>query len=145
MADGFTTSGFKELDASLAQFTKATERNILKRTLTKALTPFVERAKQLVPVHEGHLRDSIVIGTALTGRGKAVERAEPKGGVRMYAGTANRNGVPREFGSERSRAEPFMRPAWDETSQGMVDTIRTELAAQIDAAAARAIRKANRK
>jgi len=135
-------SGWRELGDALGELKKSTERAVLRRTAVKALTPFVERAKQLVPVHEGHLRDSIVIGTTLNSSAKAVERAEPKGGVRVFAGTANRNGVPREFGSERSPAHPFMRPAWDQTSAGMLDQIRTDLSTDIEATAARAARKA---
>ena len=91
-------SGFKELADALAQFNKSTERTVLRRVVTKALQPMLERAKQLAPVHEGHLRDSIVLGNNLNRNAKAQDKIEPRQGVRVFVGTAARNATPREFG-----------------------------------------------
>lgn len=140
MTDSVKVSGFRELDQALAGLSKSTERNVLRRTATKALQPFVDKAKSLVPVDEGRLRDSIVIGQRLSRRAKAADRNDPKQGVRVFAGTANRNGVPREFGSERSPAQPFMRPAWDATKDNMLAQIESELGRDIERTAARAAR-----
>ncbi len=142
MTDGMKISGFRELSDALGELKKSTERSVLRRTAVKALQPFVDRAKQLVPVHEGYLRDSIVIGTQLSKRAKAADRVEPRSGVRVFAGTANRNAVPREFGSIRSPAHPYARPAWDATKDGILDQVKTDLAADIEKTAARAARKA---
>lgn len=142
MARSFRISGFRELDQALAELPKSLERNVLRRVATKALQPFVERAKSLAPVDEGNLRDSIVIaGSGLSRGAKAVDRAEPKQGVRMYAGTANRNAVPREFGSIRAPAHPFMRPAWDATSEGMLKSVAADLGPEIERTAARAAKR----
>lgn len=136
--------GLRELSASLEELGKSLERSVLRRTAVKALEPVRDRAKQLAPVDDGHLRDSITIGNRLTRSARSADRAEPRQGVRVYCGTANRNAVPREFGSIRSPAEPFMRPAWDSESRGMLDTIGRELGPDIERSAARAARKAGR-
>lgn len=138
-------TGFRPLADALAEFKKPTERAVLRRTAVKMLQPMVARAKDLAPVDEGHLRDSIVIGSQLTRRAKSVERAEPKGGVRVYAGTASRNAVPREFGSERSRAQPFMRPAFEGAGDQMVEIGLKELADDIERTKARVAARALKK
>lgn len=139
--DTIKLTGFKELDAGLAQFKKTTERAILRRVAVKALEPVAERAKQLAPVDEGDLRDSIVVGTNVNKAARADARRDPVQGVRVYVGTSNRNGVPREFGTVRSAADPFLRPAWDTEQDGVLDTVKEELAAEIDKTAARVAKR----
>lgn len=133
--------GLRELSAALEGLGKSLERGVLRRTAVKALEPVRDRAQQLAPVDEGHLRDSIVIGNRLTRSAKAADKAEPRQGVRVYCGTANRNAVPREFGTVRSAADPFMRPAWDSESGGMLDTIGRVLGPDIERTAARLAKK----
>ena len=131
-------SGFKEAHDALGTFKKSTERALLRRVATRALEPFVERAKQLVPVNEGNLRDSISIGTKLTRGARREAKRDPVQGVRMFAGTANRNGVPREFGSVRSAPDPFMRPAWDSLKNSMAQSVLDDLGQEIERTAQRA-------
>lgn len=137
----FTITGFKELDKALAEMPKATERSVLRRVAKKALEPMLERAKQLAPVDEGTLRDSLVIGSRLTGRARKADKQEPREGVRLFMGTANRNGVPREFGTVRSVATPFMRPTWDSMNRKALDVILSDLGEEVEKAAQRAARK----
>lgn len=133
--------GFRELDRALAQLPKATERSVLRRVAKLALEPVLERAKQLVPVDEGRLRDSLVIGSSLTSRARRADKAEPREGVRVFMGSASRNAVPREFGTVRSAAQPYMRPAWDSQRVTSAKIVFTELEKEIKKAAARAARK----
>jgi hypothetical protein len=42
-----------------------------------------------------------------------------------------------EFGTPRTAAQPFMRPAWDATQDQVLDSIKGELATQIIATAKR--------
>lgn len=143
MADLVRLEGFRELSDALGELKKGTERSVLRRVSTKALEPFVERAKELAPVDDGDLRASIVIGNKLTDRAKRADKKHPRAGVRVFAGTANRNGVPREFGG-KDPAQPFMRPAWESTKDAMLETVKADLRTEIDKAAARAARKARR-
>lgn len=137
----FKISGFAELEKALADLPKATERSVLRRVAKKALEPILERAQQLVPVDEGNLRDSLVIGSRLTSRARRADKREPREGVRLFMGTANRNGVPREFGTVRSRAQPFMRPAWDSEKANAFKIVLTDLGDEVEKAAKRAARK----
>lgn len=144
MPDGFkiTLEGARELEAALGEFAKGTERGIMRRVAIKALEPTIERARELVPVHEGNLRDSLTVGTKLTKRARAAAKRDPVEGVRVFAGTANRNGVPREFGTARTKPEPFMRPAWDSTRFQVLDNVMTGLSVEIEKSRKRAERKA---
>ena len=154
-------TGLEGIDAALREIKQSTGKAAVRRVLTRALEPVRDTAKQLVPVHEGRLRDSIVISTRL---GKSAARAARKmtatessvaamrgigeasrGSVTVYVGTANRNGVPREFGTVRSVASPFMRPAWDANKHRVLDTIQSELGAEIMKTAERAARRGGRK
>lgn len=139
---GIELTGARELHDALGELTKATERTLLRRIATKALEPIVARAKELAPVDSGELRDSITIGTKLSKRARRAARADKADGVTVYAGSADRNAVPREFGTIRSRAEPFMRPAWDEGKHGALDYVRRNLGSEIEKTAARVARRA---
>ena len=133
MSGSFKLTGARELDQALGELKKSTERSLLRRVALKALEPMRDRAKQLAPVQEGRLRESIVVGTTLSRRAKKSERAEPKGGVRVFVGTAKRNAVAVEFGTFRAPAHPFMRPAFDSEGPKAVGIVETELGAMIAA------------
>lgn len=146
MAETFRLRGLRELHDALGQFDKATERRTLTRVAKKNLEPFAEKAKQLVPVDSGFTRDSIIIGTSLNRNAKRQDRNQPKNGVRVYAGTSARNAVPREFGAVWKdgtvlKAQPFMRPAWEATKDKMLNSVKADLASEIEKTAARAARK----
>ena len=134
MSDDFTVKveGVEALHDALGEFTKSTERTLLRRIAVKALGPVVEHAKRLAPVDDGDLRDSIRVGSKLTRRAKSAAKGDPREGVRVFAGTTNRNGVPREFGSVRSPAEPFMRPAWDSGKRQVLADVTDQLAGEIE-------------
>lgn len=134
-------SGFKEMHDALGELKKSTERALLKRVATKALQPFVERARMLAPVDTGYLRDSILVGTKLTRDAKRRAKKDPAQGVRVFAGTAARNGVPREFGTAKIPAHPFMRPAWAATKDIVLNNVERELRAGIEKTAARAAKR----
>ncbi len=143
MADGLTVklTGAKELHDALGEFTKATERNILLRVGKAALQPIADRAKALAPVDEGDLRDSIIVGTKLTKNARRNAKRDPVQGVRVFVGPTNRNGVPREFGTARTVAHPFMRPAWDSGKAGVLADVMDGLKVEIDKAQQRAARR----
>lgn len=145
--DAIDLAGFADIDVALAELeNKALERNALVRAGTKALQPVQAEAKRLVPVREGDLRDSLVIATGPLTREAAREEVIDKGAIRIYFGTVDRNGVPREFGSERAAAEPFARPAWESQSGKVLDTLAAELGPEVERTAARAARRrANRR
>ena len=80
-----STSGFRDLERALAELPKATARNVLKRTLVKAGEPIAEKARELVPVDKGRLRDSIVVSARIKNK---VGNAEYSAAMRAGLGQA---------------------------------------------------------
>lgn len=172
MARGVVTvkvEGLRELERALGQFTKATARNVLKRVLVKAGEPIADRARQLVPVDEGHLKASIAVSTKKpkgADAGKAAFAAAMRGGAsRGEAGVALRaaraanpnafaeafvgpgrhpQAIFQEFGTVNHPPQPFVRPAWDSQKTTALDIVRRDMSAEIEKAAQRAARKAAR-
>lgn len=154
-------SGFKELDAALAQLPKAAAKATLLRALSKAAQPIADHAQAKAPVLTGELRDSIVVSTRLANSvGKREFHEVMKaGGTRKEAGAALRaargtlqgasfavvyvgptqarskaDGIKRhaqEFGTVNHPPHPYMRPAWDAEQGVALDIIRRELGNEI--------------
>lgn len=134
----FKVSGLEGIDAALEQLKLGQRRSAARRVLARALQPVADLAKSLAPVDEGDLRDSITVSTNVTRSLRSLRR---KDGVTVFAGTANRNAVPREFGSLRSVAHPFLRPAWDSQKNKVLQSIVTEFGAEVRAAIDKAARR----
>ncbi|RZJ44973.1 MAG: HK97 gp10 family phage protein [Brevundimonas sp.] len=145
--------GLKEIDAALAQFPKATGRNVMRRVAVKRLEPMAEDARRRAPVLEqggGDLRDSIAVSTKAAGYAKRINRGS-KSEVEAYMGPggvggkkAPPQGTQQEFGNQNHGPQPFMRPAWDAGKHDLLGGIADDLWAEIDKAAKRAARKAAR-
>lgn len=81
------TEGFLEMDKALAEFTKATARNIMRRAASAGAEVIGERARELAPVSKpngGALRDSIEVTTKLAPRAKGMTRKASE--VEVYVG-----------------------------------------------------------
>lgn len=137
--------GLKALDQALGELTRATARNVLRRVGKKALTPVAIEAKRLAPVDEGDTRDSIGVGTKLTRRQAQLHRRAVRSGAtaanfaEVFVGAG---GLPqahlREFGGDGHPPHPYMRPAWDGQKAAVLNTIKSDLAVEIDRSARRA-------
>lgn len=161
-----SVTGIADLDKALGNLSKATARNVLLRTLTKAAEPIRDEAKRLAPFKTGKLRDSIKISARMknkvgnaeysaamrSGLGKEAARsallaarkaAKGKGSfAEVFIGPAKGRGVIRyahivEFGSVETAMKPYMRPAWDAQKDAALRMIKGELADQIMRAARR--------
>ncbi|PNU02520.1 HK97 gp10 family phage protein [Novosphingobium guangzhouense] len=133
------------IDEVLAELSLSTERRVLRQIAVDALEPMQQMAKELAPYDEGALRESIVIGTNLTSTARRAMAEEPKGGVRVYLGTANRKAVPLEFGSLRARAFPFFRPAFEAKARGALDYVIDNVWSVVSRAAERAAKRKAKK
>lgn len=121
---------------------KATQKNILTRTLKKAAAPIDDMASSLAPRDTGRLEISIVTGTQLTRRQKSSAYKAGKLGVaEVHVGTKLSRGLFQEFGTFKMRPHPFMRPAWDANKGKALEIISKELWTEIQKAADRAARK----
>lgn len=137
--------GLKALDAALAELPKSTAKATLRRTAIKALQPFDKAWRQKAPRLTGHLEESGGVGTKLTTRQARLNRKrDDKSFVEVYAGPNDPAAVPQEFGTVDQPAQPFARPAWDETQTEVFAIVTTDLAGEIDKSAQRLARKAAR-
>ncbi len=158
--------GLRELDKALAEMSKATARNVLKRALIKAAEPIADKARQLVPKDTHALERSIIASSKLAnpvgkaeyaaamkaGKGKsaaagAMREARREAGGEFFAEISVGPGqLPHahlvEFGSSKMAAQPYLRPAWDAHKVDALDAISGELKSEIDRAAKRAAQKA---
>ena len=148
MKGTFKLKGFREMDAALAEFPKATGRNILRRTAIEALEPVADAMRAKAPRAEGELKAAIDVGTR---RAKRTKKHFPETStVEAYAGVkVVGRGVPpqayqQEFGNENHGPQPFARPGWDEEAAPTLERVKESLAGQIDKARTRAQRKALR-
>lgn len=139
-----TVHGLRELEAALDDLPKATARNVLKRTLTKAAKPLDDAMSAGAPVLTGALGTSVITGPSskLTSRQKRDAKQDGKHFAEVHVGTSDPAGQFQEFGTFKEPAQPFGRPAWDTTKNGVLESIKTQLGTEIEKAAARLARKA---
>lgn len=135
--------GFAELDKALGNLPKATAKNVLKRTLTKAAKPIDEQASADAPVGPtGKLQISVITGTRLT-------RSQQRGAylktsnyyAEVHVGTSLSRGIFMEFGTFKDAAQPFMRPAWESHKDQALNIIKVTLGDEIKKAAKRYAKK----
>lgn len=166
--------GLRELDQALAELSRATARNVLRRVLLRAGEPIAEEARRLAPDDPAtgapDLRTSIAVSTKLrnpvgqaefaavmrSGGSTAEARTalrdakrEAGGGsfaeVYVGPGKGGGHGILQEFGTKHHAPQPFMRPAWDAKRDAALTVIKQELGDEINKAAARARRRAAKK
>lgn len=138
--------GWDDVEKALKELPKHTTRkSLVRRILKRAAQLFADRANALAPRGaSGDLEGSYGVGTRLTKRQSRSARREGRADVFIYAGTSDPAGQQQEFGNAIHAAQPHARPAWDETQQQIFDQIRDEMSVEVEKAAARARRKAER-
>lgn len=143
MVERFKVEGLKELEHALKELPKATGKNVLKRVLVKAGKPIADSAESRAPRLRGKLQMSIGTGTKLSRRQKRLH--EKQSTVEVFVGAgALAQAITQEFGTSFHPPQAFMRPAWDENRKGSLDTIRDDLAEEIEKARQRLAKKAAR-
>lgn len=133
--------GLKELDAALGQLTEAAGKGVLRRVGREALEPMDAAWRQKAPALYHQLEQSGDVGSKLTRSQR--KQHERESTVEVFAGPGpNPQAITQEFGTRYHPAQPYMRPAFDETKFKVLDNVKEKLGAEIDKAAARAARKA---
>lgn len=149
MVSELHVSGLSELDRLLKELPAKIEGNIMRGAVRAGAKVMEARAKELVPVDDGDLRDSIKVSTkSKRGRVSATVRA---GGKKAFYAHMVEFGTARHFIKPRKRKslffaglarevvdhpgaspKPFMRPALDsgqaEAVNAAADYIRKRLA-----------------
>lgn len=161
--------GFRELEDALRELPTALARNTGKRAMLKAAEPMVAKAKSLVPVRTGALRDSITAKAAVVNRlglrefGQVMRATGDKSAARQALRDARRGKgssgtvqvklgpgqLPHahlvEFGSVHNEPpHPYLRPAFDTEVGAVIDTVGDILRVEIAKTAARLEKRAAR-
>lgn len=133
-------TGLRELDAALMTMKQSTARGVVRRALLKAAQPIADDMAKRAPRDSGYLGDHIDTGIRLSRRQRSVTRKESD--VEVYAGaTRVDQAVFQEFGTIDHAPQPFARPAWDAGKMEALETVKTELAAEIEKTAKRAAKR----
>lgn len=137
----FRIEGLAELSEALAtELPKATQTTVLKRVMIKAATPIANEAKRNAPYKTGTLQQKIDIGARLSQRQRSISSKLSK--VEIYVGPPSMpRAIVAEFGSVKQSPHPFMRPAWDGNKRSAFNSLRDDLAKEIEQAAQRIARK----
>lgn len=145
--------GLDELKRKLSELGPKAERKVLRAAWRKGANTYRDEARALAPVESGQLKKKIVTYNARGKRGEikfkviASARAEPSpkspqgypysAAVELghgFPGTRQRlHGTSRaeflrqtEFGTSQVPPHPFMRPAWENTKDRIVDKFAEE-------------------
>lgn len=141
----FYIEGQEDWDRILRQLPRRTSKAVIKRGLTRALKPVQEDAQSLVPVDTGKLKESITISHKVRSRsGVAVS---VRGGLEMYVGPSWPDGAHGhliEFGTVKTKPQPFLRPAWDRNVAQMSKIAREEISKAISKAIGTLVKKAEK-
>ena len=117
----FSLRGTEDALKNLEAIEQSVSDDNLREDALDAVQPVVEDARNLAPVGEGDLRDSIG-AIALEGGAVAVVIADWKG--HFF-----------EFGTVKMRAQPMLVPAWEANEDRMLDTFGRLVRARIEAPA----------
>lgn len=135
--------GLKELDEALSQFTPTKRRAIGRVALDNAGEITAKAARALAPEETGGLRESIDVSGTLT-RAQKSQHTKQAEQERFIGPDGRPQGHLREFGGDGNPPQPFMRPAWDETKDAVLQRIQDELWVGIEKAVQSAARRAAR-
>lgn len=147
-------TGFKELEKSLGELSRAAGTGVLRRAGTKAMEPMAKLASSLAPddatTPPVDLHTSIgVSARARTGRG-GLQDLEKGNRVNIHVGPAfdlerYARALVMEFGSYKDQPQPYMRPAFDQDGAAVIERLKPLIRAEIDKTVARAARRAARR
>lgn len=118
----FGIKGAKELEQILKDLGPRIASRLGDKALRAAARPIVKEAKRLVPKRTGELRRSI---TAVRGKGGGQNERVVQIGFKR---PASRRAHLIEYGTSRSKPQPFMRPALDSQASNALRAMQDELA-----------------
>ncbi|MDB5733224.1 MAG: phage protein gp10 family [Variovorax sp.] len=145
----FRLDGLKATNAVLGNLPRGMGKAALVRVGKRRLEPMKDAAKANAPVAEGDLRDSIIVSTVQGSPNQRKRKFANKAAVEIYMGPSSQKGglsgypeaVPQEFGSINNPPSGYMRRAWDEHHQALLDGLAEDLGQEVDKTAKRYARK----
>lgn len=149
----FKIEGLRELERELAEFPKATARNILVRAGTEAIEPLRQAMADNAPYDPNdrdgdgkHLNETMVTRVAKAGQARRLGLARAQGVLLMTGPApvgqrARANAGWQEEGTVEMTPNPYARPAADSEGVPTIRRVKDALTGQIDKAKARIARK----
>lgn len=134
--------GLKGIEDALSNFPPNLVKKAFREAMRAAAAPQIEAAKAKAPVmtkatsqrYPGELRDSIGVDIKVGRNG-----VHAKVGPRREKGAGNQSpgawGLMEEFGSIHNPAQPYLRPAFDETKDKSVEEFAAVLRTMIESGA----------
>jgi HK97 gp10 family phage protein len=132
--------GLREVEQALSELKTATARSVGLKALRAGGEILARAARGLAPKDEMHLSESIDVGTKLTKRQAGLHVKESD--LEVFVGPNDPAAIQQEFGNFKDAPQPFLRPAWDETKDQVLQRIADELMVGVDQAVAKARAKA---
>lgn len=145
--------GAKELEASLRDLPKSIGKKTVERAAFAALEPVAEDARGRVRKRSGLLARLISVSKHLSRRQKRAARGSNRGMVSVYVGAAPAKRAhltefgtgPRQHKSGKSTGQarpfPFLRPAWEQNKDRVLEIFKRMLGVEIEKSAERIRRK----
>jgi HK97 gp10 family phage protein len=147
------TTGFEGLEDALIELEQFSGRttagkNAVQRGMKSAMKRVENKAKSLVPVDEGDLRDSITTKKERAKRQRGSAKFARQTGISMLTGPTGKpeggNPAWQEEGTVKMTPQPYMRPAADSEGQKVIADVAKELQDAVMKSVARARKKAAR-
>lgn len=120
-------TGLDELQQKLDDLNGAADSKDVENLLVRCAFIIKNKARELVPVDTGNLRDSIV---ATPGKQKAGKPISAVVTITRKTGAYYANQV--EYGNFKQAPQPFMRPAANQSKPEVVETLKVGLKMIID-------------
>ncbi len=146
-------SGLRELEKALNAIDLDLRENTLKAAGKQAMEPVAARARQNVTRDTGGLRETIKVQATTNvkrlakmsnKKGTAMIASVYAGRTRVKAGVSGHQALQVEYGTSKSRAQPFLRPAISGKQKVVFMHFRKHLRKGIDATAIKQARRNRR-
>lgn len=143
--------GFSELEKTLEALKPATGKAAIRRSIKAAAQPMADLMQGAAPVDDGDLQASIAISTRLDKRQAGLHRKmfrDDRAAVEVFVGPSydlgagGRHGHLQEFGTAHHAPQPFVRPAWDQDREALLERLSDQMWNEIQKTLARAARRA---
>ncbi|MDO9304632.1 MAG: HK97 gp10 family phage protein [Sulfuricurvum sp.] len=121
--------GLEDLIKNLTALPDKLEKRVIRAAVRQGANVIKKKAQDYVPVDKGDLKKSIKVSGVKAKPGVIAFKVRPTGnkkkGISIFYGRFQ------EFGTSKMAAHPFMRPAYDEAGEDVlnvvIDTIKSKL------------------
>ena|SRR5579863_7471713 len=122
-----TITGLKELEQRLRDEPKNVAKRTLRRAAKDAADIWTSAISERAPSHTGFLRTQITMSSKATGG--------DEGSMQVMVGPSKKAfyGIFQEFGTRTQPAKPFMRPAFEETKDEVLQKFVEDLNQELNA------------